>query len=586
MIRSRLKTTLLMVLVVVLGLGAGAMWMVHSHANRFEHLLEEELRAIMTTHSITHNASVISSHLASEPLPGRSTSNPILRQASSAMKQDVASLTVKTPEEQRARDELAALVDSLEEHLAGGNGDGEQIAEFVQGASRVSQRIATFNSTRLLAERARFGSQTRDATVYVGLLIVVALLILGVLYWQFNTLALKPLGLLTRSVREVQKQNFELSLPVERDDEIGRLSEAYNDMAAELQKFHHETDAHIVDLNTCNRILLNAFPHAVIVLNGEGGLVQVNPEAETLLDALATPDRLPAKLRGIFDRVLKTGEEFFPEALDEALLFRISDREVYYLPRVFRLPADSEVEGSWGVILVDVTRFRWLDDMKVDALATVSHEIKTPLTSIRMILHLLLEQKTGSLTDLQEEMITSASNDCERLLGTLETLLEHTRLASGSKHLDLMTMTPRDLLAELPLSLVDAAREKGVTLEVLVDENLPRVSADPPRITQVINNLLSNAIKFAPGGTTVTVTASKRGADHVRFSFSDHGPGVPDDLQDRIFERFFREPGQAHEGTGLGLSICREIIEAHDGRISFTSEPDQPTRFFFDLAIA
>jgi two-component system, NtrC family, sensor histidine kinase KinB len=603
MIRSRLRTTVLMVLAVVIGLGLGAMWLVHSHTRRFERLLDEELQAIMTTHVITFHAQIISSYAleaAANTASGTVKSrDPVVTQACAALKAAGEKLRAKaqSPHEEQAVAELTSLIDSLLTEMQPATdpiGDrtnvpgahSGRVAELSRGIARVSQRVAALNDSRLVAERAGFANQTRDATLYVALLTAVALLILFVLYWQFNTLALRPLATLTESVREVENRNFELSLPVRRDDEIGRLSHAYNDMAAELRRLYHETDRHIVDLNARNRALLTAFPHAVIVLDDDGKLLQINPEAESILSSLGTPNRLPAKLKKPFDHCRSSGDEFLPDELDQALLFRIGEREVYYLPRIFRLPAVEDMDPAWGIILTDVSRFRWLDDMKMNVLATVSHEIKTPLTSIRMILLLLLEQKTGKLTGLQEEMVGSASNDCERLLETLGTLLQHSRLSSGSKHLDLKALAPSSLFENIPLSLQQAAADKKVTLSVLSNGTLPLVSADEPRIAQVITNLLSNAIKFTPPSSTVTLNAVKLGPDFVRFKISDQGPGVPSDAQDRIFERFYREPGQKHAGTGLGLSISREIIEAHNGRIGFKSKPNESTTFYFDLPIA
>jgi signal transduction histidine kinase len=420
----------------------------------------------------------------------------------------------------------------------------------------------------------------------VGLLTAAALLILLVVYYQFSSLALKPLDALTDSVREVEKRNFELSLPVRRDDEIGRLSRAFNDMAAELHRLYRETDRRIVDLNARNRALLSSFPHAVIVLNEQGDLLQVNHEAEAILNSLGTPDRLPTKLKKLFAQAQKTGKEVMPSDLNQALLFRIDDREHYFLPRVFCLPPVDDMDSTWGMILTDVSRFRWLDSMKMDVLATISHEIKTPLTSIRMVLHLLLEQKTGKLTSLQEEMVSSASQDCERLLETLVGLLQLGKLTSGSKHLKLEAVSPASLLDRIPLSLRQEAREKDVTLTVESNGVLPAVCADQPRIDQVIVNLLSNAIKFSPASASVTLKAAKNGPDFVRFTVTDQGPGIPSESQDRLFERFYRDPAQKSEGTGLGLSIAREIINAHNGRIGFRSDAGMPTAFYFDLPLA
>jgi two-component system, NtrC family, sensor histidine kinase KinB len=234
-----------------------------------------------------------------------------------------------------------------------------------------------------------------------------------------------------------------------------------------------------------------------------------------------------------------------------------------------------------------VSRIRWLDDMKTNLLSTVSHEIKTPLTGIRMVLHLLLEERSTPLDEMQKIMVTSANEDCERLLVTLNTLLDLSRAESGATHLSRVPMAIRDSVARATRLYASAAAAKDIDLQVEGDHpDAPEVLADPVRLDEVLNNLVSNAIRHSPQGGKIVVRQSKPDSEHLRVSVIDQGAGVPEASQSRIFERFYRAPGQKCDGVGLGLFISREIMRAHEGRIGLMERTEDVTEFYIDVPIA
>jgi signal transduction histidine kinase len=276
-----------------------------------------------------------------------------------------------------------------------------------------------------------------------------------------------------------------------------------------------------------------------------------------------------------------------PEDPRDALLFRIKEVEFYFLPRIFRFKSGGIAKSGWAILLHNVSRIRWLDDMKTNLLSTVSHEIKTPLTGIRMVLHLLLEDRGQNLSEVQRMMIASANDDSERLLLTLNSLLELSRAESGATHLSCVPTQLRNNVDRSVRLYTNAAAKRSITLKIEHGEtDFPEVLADAVRLDEVVNNLLSNAIKHSPDGGGVKLCLSKPDADHVRVSVIDQGPGVPEASKSRIFERFYRAPDQKQDGVGLGLFISREIIRAHEGRIGIKERTDNLTEFFFDVPIA
>jgi signal transduction histidine kinase len=224
--------------------------------------------------------------------------------------------------------------------------------------------------------------------------------------------------------------------------------------------------------------------------------------------------------------------------------------------------------------------------MKSDMLSTLSHEIRTPLTGIRLVLHLLLEKSTGELTKAQEELVTTAWSDCERLLKTLSSILDLARMESGKAQLDLRQIPAMRVIEESYYAFRDQAETCSHALRMDVPEGLPAVYADLERIALVFSNFLSNALKYSYDDSEIILMARSLGPDFVRFSVINSGPGLSEGDQARVFDKFYRSSANKREGAGLGLSIAREVVQAHDGRIGVFSEQGKRTEFYCDLPVA
>jgi len=434
--------------------------------------------------------------------------------------------------------------------------------------------------------KAHSVAQARASHRFLGAVNLAVLVIVGLVYRVISRQVLEPVSELTRSIRKVQQQDFESIVPVKSRNEIGDLANAFNDMSAELRVMKLESDQEMLRLNSESRAILKGFPHPLFILDGQGALAQSNPAAESLMAKLDTERRIPLKISRRVLECVEQDKEYLPEEITDAMLLRADEMEYWYLPRIFRISdEDGKSFHGWAVALIDVSKVRWLDDMKSDLIGTVSHEVKTPLTSIRMVLHLLDEQKIGPLSERQEKIVGSALDDCERLLTTLNNLLQLSRSESGERGLDRIPLSAEELLAEVDDTLAGRLEDAGIGIKVRISEGLPRVLADRQRLGQVFINLISNAIRHSRRGDEILLTASHTASelDGVRFSVVDHGDGVAESEQDRIFERFYRAPGQDGEGTGLGLAICRDIVRAHGGSLGVNSEPGKVTEFFFEI---
>jgi signal transduction histidine kinase len=277
-----------------------------------------------------------------------------------------------------------------------------------------------------------------------------------------------PLEELTRAIDAARARNFDQDVPMTSHDEFGQLARAFNAMAGELRACRRETDG----LNRSLRGAIAAFPHPVLLLDAEDRIWVTNDAAEQFLQDLGDPTQLPVTLSRRLDTVRQTGCDYRPDSPRDTEFFRVGEREVHYLPRILRLPSPG---AEIAIVLIDVSRFRWLGDSESNLVSTISHEIRTPLTSIRMILHLLLEKSCGALTPLQQEMLEASCNDCERLLAILNDLLDLSHRSGGRSPRDLQPAPASDLAGEARADFQADTRGAAIPLEAR--ENSPRASS-------------------------------------------------------------------------------------------------------------
>jgi two-component system, NtrC family, sensor histidine kinase KinB len=293
---------------------------------------------------------------------------------------------------------------------------------------------------------------------------------------------------------------------------------------------------------------------------------------------------VPESVIPLMERALKGESDYLPTSFDKAIAMRVDDQEKYFLPRVVGMRDENGQIFGAVIVLQDVTRFRLLDEVKTNLVSTVSHELKTPLTSVRMGLHLLLEERIGSLTRKQTEILLAARDDSERLLRIINDLLDLARLESNEARQVFETVSPESLIKTAIDRCEPLAESRGFKLKAKAQSGFPLVNVDPRQIHHVFSNLISNAAKHSKFGDTIVVAAEPM-KGFVRFSVADNGPGIPKELQGKLFERFFRLPGSDREGVGLGLAITREIVTAHGGSVGLNSSPGQGSEFYFDLPV-
>jgi len=397
---------------------------------------------------------------------------------------------------------------------------------------------------------------------------------------------LRPIRRLISSAEEIKQGNLELVVQSDSRDEIGQLSEAFNDMALALRESRRSDQTRLTRIQRATEQTFNSLPDAVAIID-PGGKVDVATETARNVFELKPGKQirgLPSRwMDEIFTEALRTGRTIVPSGEQRVIQHFVNGEEHYFRPEA--IPILGRDMQPTGVVLVlqDVTQERKQEELKRGVISTVSHQLKSPLTSIRMAIHLLLEEKIGSLTPKQTELLVAAREDSDRLHSILNNLLDISRIESGKVEMNFRKVSPHSMVFEALEPFQMDFKDRNVMLGTELQDDLPEVWADTARMSHVFANLLSNALRYTPPGGKVTVLG-KADEEWVQFSVADSGKGIPSQYLARIFEQFFRVPDQGTEtGAGLGLAIVKEIVEAHGGTVKVESRLGEGSTFTFTL---
>lgn len=241
-------------------------------------------------------------------------------------------------------------------------------------------------------------------------------------------------------------------------------------------------------------------------------------------------------------------------------------------------------EAGYLFTFTDATREGQIDEMKSDFISVASHEMRTPMTSIKGSLELLLGGYAGELPEEATELLGISLTAVDRLIRLINDLLDIAKIESGKMELHLVRLNVSDCVRKSMRSLRSLAEAHQVSIDAEQADNLPAVMADRDRLEQVITNLLSNALKYSTPQSVVSIRVQSVDKT-VRVSVSDQGQGIPPGQLEKVFDRFQQLAG-AKKGTGLGLTISRALVEQHGGRIWVESEPGHGAHFHFELPAA
>ncbi|MCC6143185.1 MAG: PAS domain-containing protein, partial [Candidatus Hydrogenedentes bacterium] len=363
-------------------------------------------------------------------------------------------------------------------------------------------------------------------------------------------------------------------------------SATFNEMAASLRALRRHDQQEIIHSQLAAEEVFRHFPGAVVMTDLHERIRFVTPAAEGHFKLHAgnwLDEQNEPWLKALHERALH--EDRAVETREDQVIQRFRDGKEYFFQPV-AIPTHNPSRQQTGVLIDfrDVTQLRGQEELKRGVIATVSHQIKTPLTSIRMALHLLLGEGVGPLNAKQEELLLAAREDSDRLGQMLEELLNIGKLRAGKDALNIQPVPAARLIQNAEQEFAAPAADKGLQLREELPEDLPQILVDEERIAHVFRNLISNAIRYTDPGGSICLSAAPGREGMVTFTVSDTGSGIPPEAKDRVFEQFYRVPGQErNSGVGLGLAIVREIVAAHGGEVGVESTHGEGSQFWFTI---
>ncbi|MFA6961077.1 MAG: ATP-binding protein [Opitutaceae bacterium] len=423
----------------------------------------------------------------------------------------------------------------------------------------------------------------RGSINFLVVAMVGAILLSLFLSYRLARALLRPIQALKESAAALGEGRLDQDVPVTTNDELGDLARTFNIMAAKLRVYRDAMNESVIRARRTMEATLTSTPDPLFVVATDGKHEVRNPAAEAIAALPEFAGGLPTALDEPLKQVLASGVHYLPTGYDQVVTLHVEGSERHYLPRILAIGDALTGFGGAAVILQDVTKFRLLDDVKGNLVSTVSHELKTPLTSLRMAIYLLLEQNFGPITDRQRDLLETARDESERLLRILNDLLDLSRLESGVSILNRRPVQVAELLSDMAHEMKAIIEAAGQTVVVEVAEELTEVNVDADRLRHVFINLLTNASKYCGPETMITLYAEPASDDFIRFGVRDQGPGMKPETVALVFEKFYRGPDQEQRGAGLGLTIAREIVVAHGGSIACSSEVGKGSDFYFLL---
>lgn len=417
----------------------------------------------------------------------------------------------------------------------------------------------------LYDNRATDQSLNSQLMVLIIQSLVFGLVISVLLSFLLSKTMIGPIERLTAGAHRVAEGDFSNKIEVGSKDEIGVLTNTFNNMARQLKETLQEVESERNKLDT----LFLRMTDGVTAFSSDGTLIHANPAAEELLGRAVDAQ---ADYAGLFGDIAPLSEVLAvhtPDFLEGTR--ETADRSL----ELFLAPFDQGSLGGVLVLIHDVTAQRKTEELRREFVANVSHELRTPLTNIRSYAETLSENAGDIPPEMEKSFLGVILGESDRMTHIVQDLLTLSRFDSGKNNLVLTQFSFGAALRDLYNAVLLEAQRHGHTLTMDLPQELPTITADRERVLQVMMNVVSNAIKYTPDGGEIIISAGPVG-DLVWMEVSDNGIGIPSEDRDRIFERFYRvDKARSREsgGTGLGLSIAKEIIHQHGGTIALVDKP-------------
>jgi PAS domain S-box-containing protein len=445
-------------------------------------------------------------------------------------------------------------------------------------------QIQELNQMAILRKSSAAQQTAEKAKLGLTILFTILTLISFTFIFSLPGIISNPIRSLSEGIQEIANKNYKKRIYLKQEDEFGDLADAFNIMAHKLDEYENSNLAEIKFEKSRIETIINQMHDGILGLDDKKNILFLNAVAENLLGLKEkeivgkyAPD--VALKNDLMRNLMQPSEE------KKELKIFADNKESYFNKDVLNVTNNNKVIGQ-VIVLRNITMFHELNEAKTNFIATVSHELKTPISSIKMSAQLLNDERIGALSNEQKELSNSINEEADRLLKITGELLNMAQVETGNIQLKIQSSSPGIIIEQSVNAVRFQAQQKNIALNIHKNESLPNIAVDVEKTAWVLINILTNAIKFSPESSGIDIDVYKKDG-WIEFAVKDHGKGIEEKYLPRIFDRYYKVPGSFEKsGTGLGLAISKEFIEAQGGEIWVQSSIGEGSKFGFKFKIA
>jgi signal transduction histidine kinase len=455
--------------------------------------------------------------------------------------------------------------------------------------------VSEINMDAIIRKNSKLEETSHQAYLFISIIGTLCFILSFTLLLNLPKNIANPIRELTQGIKEIARKNYDQQLHFHSRDEFGEVADAFNTMAVKLNEYEKSNLSQILFEKKRIEAIISTMDDAIIGVDESNMVIFANPVACELLslnqadvvgkyapDVAARNDLFQNIIRDLMDGSYKS-KEFSPIKIVSA------GRQSYFSKDIFDVQITPTGLGNPSVIghliiLRNFTRYQELDDAKTSFIATISHELKNPIASVRLNLKLLEDARIGSLNPDQSKIVKNIHDEVVRLSKITGELLDLTQVETGNILLHTQATNPKEIIEYTLQAMSSQAEQNGIKVILNIPENLPFVYADAEKTAWVLVNLVNNAIQYSGEKKEIILQVIAEEKE-VLFSVKDFGNGIEGQYLDKIFEKFFKIPGSKQSGTGLGLAISKDFITKQKGQIWAESKPGEGSVFTFTLPV-
>ena len=450
--------------------------------------------------------------------------------------------------------------------------------------------IITINERSMDINKSKIKTAVELSIFYMICFSIVAILVGFIISNYFINKFLKPIYALSNSIKGVKEGHLYVEAPILSRDELGEMTKEFNKMISRLKQFENSTSGQLMAEKNKSIAIVKSISDPLVVLNTDYKFMLLNNAFEKFFkieeqEVMNKPFLHFIENRQLFNHIRSVIEL---EKENSKIIEFYNNGEEYYYNVIVTLVKDMNSKITGVIVLFqNITSLKQLEKMKTNFISTISHEFKTPLTSIMIGTSLIIDENIGTLNEKQKSIVTAIIEDSEKLSELVTNLLQLSKMQSDKEVYNFYPCSILGIIENCAKNFYERVAARDINLYYEADDKLPKVMADSEKISWVINNLISNALKYTNAGDDIIISAYvKRG--EMEISIKDTGAGIPEQYKEKIFDKFVQVIGSDSEsrGSGLGLTISKEIVESHKGQIWCESELDSGSTFTFTLPLA